>query len=121
MAAAPFHEHSSQKETRFLLLHSLASAKIADVAVTKRHQTLDEIRIIFTHTSSKSYFQKSLSYNTPAIQCNPVQTAYFCTLAINTRVLHCMRLLEMRMLPRENNFADSSIVWVKMITISCCC
>ena len=32
---------------------------IADVAVTKRHQRLDEIRIIFTRTSFKSCFQKS--------------------------------------------------------------
>ena len=29
---------------------------IADVAVTKRHQQLDEIRIIFTRLSSKSCF-----------------------------------------------------------------
>ena len=33
-------------------------ALVANVAVTKRHQRLVEIRIIFTHTSSRSCFQK---------------------------------------------------------------
>ena len=41
-------------------------AIIADVAVMKRHQRLDEIRIIFTLTSFKSCFQKS-----SIMQCMP--------------------------------------------------
>ena len=36
---------------------------IADVAVRKPHPRLDEIRIIFTRTSSKTCFQKTLSCN----------------------------------------------------------
>ena len=36
---------------------------IADVAVRKRHQQLDEIRIVFTRTSFKSCFKKALSCN----------------------------------------------------------
>ena len=75
---------------------------IADVAVTKRHQRRDEIRIIFTLTSSKSCFQKKIvmQYVRPQ-QRNPVRTAHACALAINTRVSHSIRLLEMHTFPTE--------------------
>ena len=42
-----------------LALKPFVSVTIADVAVTKRHQRPDEIRIIFTRTSSKSFFLNS--------------------------------------------------------------
>ena len=43
----------------FLIVRSTRIPKIADVAVTKRHQRLDEIRITFTRTLFKSCFLKS--------------------------------------------------------------
>ena len=36
--------------------------------------------------------------------CNPLRTAYACALAINMRVSHSIRLLEMRTLPTEKQF-----------------
>ena len=39
-------------------------------------------------------------------------------LAINTRVSHSIRLLECAHCQQKNNFADCSIVWVKMIKLS---
>ena len=95
---------------------------IADVAVTKCHQRWDEIRIIFTRTSPKSCFQENCHaiYTPFTLKCNPVRTAHACTLDINTHLSHSIRLIEMCTFPK-NNFADSSIVRVKMIKISSCC
>ena len=47
---------------------------------------------------------------------NPVRTAYACTLALNVHVSHNVRLYEMReyLQKKKNNFADSSIVWLKI-------
>ena len=69
---------------------------------TKRH-LLEKIRINFTYTSSKSYFQKKKTKQN--LSCNirpPVHTAYPCVLAINMRISHSIiHLLEMRTLLTE--------------------
>ena len=51
---------------------------------------------------------------------SPVRTAYACALAINVCVSHNIRLYEVRAYYQNNNFADSSIVWVKNIMVSSC-
>ena len=48
---------------------------IAEVAVTKRHQRLDEMRIIFTHTSSKSCFPKKYVMQYSPSTLNAIQLA----------------------------------------------
>ena len=49
--------------------------EIADVAVTKRHQRLNEIRIIFIRTSFKSCFQKSSVMQYTPSTLNAIQFA----------------------------------------------
>ena len=58
------------------------TVQIADVAVCKHHQWLDEIRIIFTCTSSKSCFLKKLCHAIYALDTyhNIICSAYACTL-----------------------------------------
>ena len=58
---------------------------IADVAVTKRHQRLDEISIDFTRTSFKSCFQfRSVMQYTPST-LNAIQFAQHAQLLIAGR------------------------------------
>ena len=75
---------------QFLLgiLDKLYFVWIADVVVRKRHQQLDEIRIIFIRTSSKTCLKKTLS-------CH-IHPRHF-----TQSSSHSIRLLEMRTLPTE--------------------
>ena len=64
-------------------------SSIADVAVRKHHQQLDEVRITFTRTLSKSCLKKQqLCHATYTVntQRNPVSTAYACALTKNARI-----------------------------------
>ena len=67
-------------------------------------------------------FSKKLCHAMCALDTlrNPVRTVYACTLALNVRVSHNIRLYEMSALLAENNFTDSSIVQVKNMMISSC-
>ena len=71
---------------------------IADVAVTKRHQWLDEIWINLTCTSGKKsvkLFLKKLCHATytPDTERNPVCIVYICMLAIDANVSQSIHLL----------------------------
>ena len=103
---------------------------IADVAVTKRHQRRDEIRIMFTRTSSKSCSQTNCHAIYTPSTLNVIQFAQH-TLAINTPVLHSIRLLEIGMFPTEKttflipvysagkNYQDSFCRWWLFLTATC--
>ena len=69
---------------------------IADVAVMKRHQRRDEIRILPAHHSKVVFKKIAMQCICPWHLRNPVRTAHACALAINTRVSYSIRLLEMR-------------------------
>ena len=73
------------------VMKSMLSLVIPDVAVTKRHQRRDEIRIFFTRTSSKSCTPSTLNATLFAQH----------TLAINTCISHSIRLLKMHTFPTE--------------------
>ena len=92
---------------------------IADVAVTQCHQRRDEIRIIFTRTSSKSCFLKKLSCNIYALD-----TSHFSL--HSTRLRACYKYVPFTWFRcahyrQKNNSADCSIVWVKIIKFSSRC
>ena len=56
-------------------MYVMVQVRIADVSVRKRHQRLGEIMIIFTHTSSKTCFQKSSVMQYMPLTLNAIQFA----------------------------------------------
>ena len=89
---------------------------IADVAVRKRHQRLDESRIIFTCTSFKSCFHKSFVMQYIPLTLKAIQFAQHTLVRLlYIHAFHAwMKCVRYR---QKKNFADSSIVRVKNINI----
>ena len=95
---------------------------IAVVAVMKHHQWLGKIRIISPAFHSK-LFSKKLCHAIYALDTLPQSSLHSICLRARYK---CRRFIQhtlvwnVSILAEKNNFADSTIVWVKNIMVSSC-
>ena len=120
--------HLSERLKGVILVHFLwhfwtyeyTFQPIADGAVTKRHQWLDKLRIIFTCSPSRKLarFSKTLSCSIRSWHLTQsIRKVYACALPIMRTAYTRYKYLRYW---QKNSFANSSILLVKNIKISSC-